>query len=379
MGIGLEEIRALRRKDRQQNRRRVTLALVVLAVLSLGYLCLRGRSLAPLPPWTVFKTLWAFLKIKLSALWQGTAYENREAIQRALPYYGELVSRFRGLVLTWLAGAILALSGTVYQIAMRNPMAVPTMLGVSSGVSLAQMILVLLYGQQVYYMAQQRYIWCYGLSLGVLLVILLLGKLAGGKRAGVTDMLLVGTVVNRGLQLVMNYLQTGMDTDTLEIYQEYAQNSQNYFNTFADVGILALVAAVVLLPLMGMRFSYNLVSFADEDGQTLGVRPAAMRVYGLVAGGILTATAMIHAGNIGMIATVTPLLCRYIYGADFKNLMGTSAIWGAALLLAANILRGFTYIGTYQIPLGNLVSLLAVPLLIWVVWKQKTAWSTYER
>jgi iron complex transport system permease protein len=215
--------------------------------------------------------------------------------------------------------------------------------------------------------------------LGVLLVILLLGKLAGGKRAGVTDMLLVGTVVNRGLQLVMNYLQTGMDTDTLEIYQEYAQNSQNYFNTFADVGILALVAAVVLLPLMGMRFSYNLVSFADEDGQTLGVRPAAMRVYGLVAGGILTATAMIHAGNIGMIATVTPLLCRYIYGADFKNLMGTSAIWGAALLLAANILRGFTYIGTYQIPLGNLVSLLAVPLLIWVVWKQKTAWSTYER
>lgn len=133
------------------------------------------------------------------------------------------------------------------------------------------------------------------------------------------------------------------------------------------------------MPIFLMCFSFNAVCFDDDDSRCLGGRPGFMRTYGLVAGGILTATAMIHAGNIGMIATVIPLLCRYVYGANFRSLMGTSALWGGITLVAANLVRSFTHVGEYQIPLGNIVSLLSIPLLLWVLWTQKTAWSTAEQ
>ncbi len=379
MQTGLKEIRALLRADKRRERRRVLLAVLLLLLLSVLYLCIMGWGYPVLSPLVVGKNLLTFFHIKLSQLHGGAYYVNRDSITVNLPYYAWCVSRLQSLLLMLLSGAVLALSGTVYQAAMRNPMAVPTMLGVSSGVSLANMILVLVYADAVYSVTTQRYLLCYGLALGSLLVILLCARLAGGKRTSVADMLIVGTVVNRVFRIVQNYIQSNMDYDTLYIYQDYAQNSQSYFNNFSDLGLLLLVGGLVLLPIFLMRFSFNAVCFQDEDTLSLGIRPGLMRTYGLVAGGLLTATAMIHAGNIGMLATVVPLMCRYIYGANFRSLLGTSALWGGIVLLLSNLLRGFAYLGEYQIPLGNLVSLLSVPLLVWILWTQKTSWSSVER
>lgn len=378
MQIGLDEIRAIRRTDKRSGRVKVLAALVVLLALALLYLCTQGLGYPMLTPATVFRNLTTFFHIKSSQLHQGEYYLNSMEITVSMPYYAWTVSRFQSLLLMLLSGAVLSLSGTVYQSAMRNPMAVPTMLGVSSGVSLAQMVMVLLYAESVYTVTTMRYILSYGFALGTLLIILICAKIVGRKKSSVADMLIVGTVINRIFRIVMNYLQSNMDSDTLYLYQDYAQNSQDYFSTFADLGMLVLVAGVVLLPIFLMRFSYNMVCFEDDDARTLGVRPGIMRTYGLIAGGVLTATAMIHAGNIGMLATVVPLLCRYVYGANFRHLIGTSALWGGITLVVANLVRSFTYVGTYQIPLGNIVSLLSVPLLLWIMWAQKSAWSTTE-
>ncbi len=379
MQTGLNEIRQILRADKRRDRKRVLLAVLLLLVLSTLYMCVMGWGYPVLSPLTVGKNILTFLQIKLSQLRGGALYLNQTAVTSELTYYAWTISRLKSLLLMWLSGAILALSGTVYQAAMRNPMAVPTMLGVSSGVSLAQMILVLMYADAVYSVKTFRYVLSYGISIGSLLLILLLAKLAGGKRSSVADMLIVGTVVNRVFRIVQNYIQSNMDYDTLYIYQDYAQNSQNYFQNFSDLGLLVLVAGVVLLPIYLMRFTYNAVCFEDEDTLSLGVRPALMRTYGLLAGGLLTATAMIHAGNIGMLATVVPLMCRYIYGANFKSLLGTSALWGGIILVLSNLARNYAYLGEYQIPLGNVVSLLSVPLLIWVLWTQKTSWTSAER
>ncbi len=379
MQIGLEQIWAIRRMERAKHRKTVLLTAAVLLILSVLFLCLRGRGMGLMNPLEVFQILLADLRVRISSLWNGAAAQNREEILGAYPYYAETIIRFKSLLLMLMAGAVLSLSGTIYQSAMQNPMAVPTMLGVSSGVSFAQMVLVILYAESAWTMRGTRYLLSYGFSFTVLLIILLLGRLAGGKKTSVADMLIVGTVINRLIQVVMNYLQSSMDEETLLLYQEFAQNSQDYFDSFLDLGILLLVSFVVLLPVFLMRFTFNLVCFADDDGMTLGINPRAMRVYGLIAGGILTSTAMIHAGNIGMLSMVVPLLCRYLTGADLRNLLGTTAAWGGITLLTANLIRIYTYMGEYQIPLGNIVSLLSVPLLIWIIWRNRSAWAVYER
>ena len=379
MQTGLEQIWEIRRIERSKHRKKVVLTAAVLLLLSMLFLCMRGRGMGMMNPGEVLGILFTDLRIRISSLWDGTAAQNRDELLKSHPYYAETVIRFKSLLLMLMAGAVLSLSGTIYQSAMQNPMAVPTMLGVSSGVSFAQMVLVFLYAESAWEMRGTRYLMSYGFSFFILLIILLLGRLAGGKKANVADMLIIGTVINRLVQIVMNYMQTMMDEDTLELYQEFAQNSQNYFNSFLDLGILLLVSSVVLLPVFLMRFTFNLVCFADDDGMTLGINPRAMRVDGLVAGGILTATAMIHAGNIGMLSMVVPLLCRYLTGADLRNLLGTTAAWGGITLLAANLIRTYTYMGEYQIPLGNIVSFLSVPLLIWIIWHNRSAWAVYER
>lgn len=373
MRIGLEQIRALRLAERKKIRKRRMLALLLMVALAIVYLCLRERGLPLHTPAFVGKSLLAFVRYKI-ALWTGAADSVAFSSSNAA-----VVVRLENMLLMLLAGAVIALSGTVYQTAMRNPMAVPTMLGVSSGVNMAQIIMVLLYAEEVYSMTTQRYVLSYGISIGVLAVIMAVGKLVGGKRFSVADLLIVGTIVNRLFQTIITYLQSNMDDETLLLYQEYAQENQDYFSSFSDLRILFLVSAIVMLPLILMRFSFNMVSFEDEDARSLGLRSSFMRFYGIFAGGVLTVTAMIHAGNIGMLATVIPLLCRYIYGADFRNLLWGSAVWGGIILMCSNLVRNYTYIGDYQIPLGNIVSLMAIPLLIWIIRKQKTAWSEVEQ
>ncbi|MCD8134112.1 MAG: iron ABC transporter permease [Clostridiales bacterium] len=382
MQTGLEQIRAIRQAEKKKQRKRRLFVLVVVIVIAVLYLCIQGRGVRIYDPFYVGRCFVSFLRIKFLSIGASSAVKSELLAQNYAVLgngYGVIIARLQNLLLMLLSGAVLALSGTVYQTSMRNPMAVPTMLGVSSGVQLAQMILVILYAEEAYNMATERYVLSYGISIGVLLVIMGAGKLVGGKRFNVSDLLIVGTIVNRLFRIVMNYLQSSMDTDTLTLYQEFAQNSQDYFDSFSDLLILVIVAAITMTPLILMRFSFNVVSFDDEDAHSVGVRAKFLRFYGIFAGGILTATAMIHAGNVGMLATVVPLMCRYIYGADFRDLLWTSAAWGGIILLCSNFIRGYTYINEYQIPLGNIISLLAVPLLIWVIRRQKTIFSTMEQ
>ncbi len=368
-------------EKKKKRKQALVIILVVLAVFFL-YMCTGGRADTLHSPLYIIKCIGILIRFKIETIAM-TVEEQAQVRDGILLSFGSgysiIIARLQKIILIFLSGAVLALSGTIYQTSMRNPMAVPTMLGVSSGVQLAQMILVLLYAEEVYNMAVQRYALSYGISIGVLLAILGAARLVGRDRTNVADLLIVGTIVNRLFQVIMNYYQSVMDDDTLLLYQEFSQESQDYFDSFSDIGMLILVSAIVLMPLILMRFTFNVVSFEDEDAYSVGVKSRFLRFYGIVAGGILTATAMIHAGNVGMLATVVPLLCRYRYGADFRDLLWTSALWGGVILTGADFVRRYTYINEYQIPLGNIISLMAIPFLIWIIRRQQRIFPSMEQ
>lgn len=378
MQTGLEQIRAIRQAEKKKQRKRRLFVLVVVIVIAVLYLCIQGRGVRIYDPLYVGRCFAAFLRIKFLSIGASSAVKSELLAQNYAVLgngYGVIIARLQNLLLMLLSGAVLALSGTVYQTSMRNPMAVPTMLGVSSGVNLAQLLLVIEYGSAVYQLTTTRYIYNYGISIAILLIVLLGGKIAGGKRASVADMLVVGTVVNRLINIVVNYLRTELDTETLTLLQEYSESSYNTYNQFYNLGILVGVSLLLLLPIFLMRFSYNAASFEDGDATSLGVCPGAMRVYGLVAGALLTTTAMLHCGNVGVMALIVPHLCRYLFGADFRRLCWGSAAGGALLMLVAEIISGFVYFEDYQIPIGNIVSLAALPVMVWVMLRERRGWE----
>lgn len=375
MGTGLEEIRSLRRQDRRAGRRAWMLLLAALVASLLLLTCCRGRGLGFVSPVEAVRDVAVFLRLQAARLFTPSLYERGAAEALGRTFYVEVMTRFRSALLLAASGAVLALSGTVYQAAMRNAMAVPTMLGVSSGVSLAQIILLLQFGEAVYSMTRTRYLYSYGIAAAVLLIVLLGGKVAGGKNASVADMLIVGTIVNRGISIVVNYLRSEMDTDMLTLYQEFSEKAYDSFNSFSNLGVLCLVSMVTLLPIYLMRFSYNAVSYEDSDATAMGVRPGTMRVYGLVSGAILTTTAMIHCGNVGMLTLMVPHLCRYLFGADFRTLFYTSACFGGLLMLLSRIISSYVYLGSYQISVGSVISLLTMPVLVWAMLRQRRGWE----
>ncbi len=375
MQTGLDRIRELRRSDGKDHRVLLALSVIVFLLLFLFQICYRGYGSGFVHPLEALNSIFTWIRIQFAGLFSLSYYDGRDQVTAALPYYAETVVRFRSALLIIVSGAVLAVSGCIYQAAMRNSMAVPTMLGVSAGVNLGQILLVWQFADQVYYMATQRYLYCYGIAAAVLVVVLAAGKIVGGKRASVADMLIVGTVVNRLINMVVNYIRTSMDTDTLAVYQEFSETSYSAFNSIENLLVLCGVSAAVTLPCFLMRYSYNAVCFDDSDARSMGLKPGVMRVYGLVAGAILTTAAMIHCGNIGMLSLIIPHLCRYLFGADFKKLFYMSAFYGSLLLLTSQMISNFIYIDTYQIPLGSVISLITMPILIWVMFRQRRGWE----
>lgn len=375
MQTGLSQIRALRKADKKITALLWTGFIVIYLACLFFIICYKGRGYGFVNPLQALENIGTFFRIQFSRIFSLPAYTNRAEIIAAHAEYAGCVSRFRTGILLTCGGGILALSGLVYQVATRNPMAVPTMLGVSSGVSLAQVLLVLNFGESVYELSKFHYIYCYGISAIALLLVLAGGKLAGGKNAGISDMLIVGTVVNRVLQLLVNYYRSQMDTDELTILQDFSEESYELYNSFGSLAILVGISLVVLLPLYALRFRYNAISFEDTDAKTMGVRPNFLRTYGMIAGALLTTTAMMFCGNVGMVAMLVPHLCRYLFGSEFTKLFWASALMGGLLMLLSEIVSQLVYMEDFQIPIGSIISLISLPLLVWAMLQQRRGWE----
>ncbi len=386
MPTGLEEFRARLRADKKQGRR----ILLVSALLFVGLivLCISVRNvtsdygnthtLTIVTPWKAVRDIYVYIKCQLISIFIGVG-NNKGGTQAWIDMMNSTdITQFENLqqlILTILSGAVLSLSGAVYQSAMRNPMAVPTMLGVNSGVNLAQALMIGTFGSQVLNIMPMYYAASYLVTAAVLALILLCGKVAGGKHMSVVDMLLAGTIINRLLNLVVNYLRDSMTEDNLLVYEEISEKAYETLNALLSIGIMLGVCILILIPVFSMRFSMNTLSFDDEDARCLGVRPTAMRLYAIIAGAILTTSAMIHYGNIGMLALLVPHMCRYVFGADFRKVLTTSAFYGAFLLTIGWYVSSFTWIGAYQIPVGSILSVVALPILLWFNFRQKHGWT----
>lgn len=355
-------------------------ALLLVGIFSFT-LCLKsGSEVGLIAPQQVAENLILWARLSWARLFQLPLYLERAALIEMHPYYFMTVARFKNTVLTFVAGAILALAGAVYQGVFRNPMAAPTMLGVTGGVNLGLLILVLTYSAEVYFMTTQRYIYCYGLALAMLLLVLLMGKIIGRNRPAVTDMLLVGLVLTQMVDVIISYYRYVMSDVDIEIMMELTMRgfSSNTSVSFAATSfyVLLLATMVGILPVHLMRSSFNAVSFSDEEAKSMGVNPEFIRIVSILGVTILVASAIIHCGNVGILALVVPHVCRYWVGASFRPLYYASIFYGGLGLVLCRAISSLIYIeGFGTFPLGPLVSLFAMPILAAALMQRRRGWE----
>ena len=376
MQTGLD-LKLLYAKEKKKNRR-LFWATVVIFLLLWGFsMCIRTSTVALISPAEAFGNLYTWIKLNFCQLFGLPGYlEAEQAIHNSATYF-ETVARFKISLMTFLAGGMLAVAGAVYQGVFKNPMAVPTMLGVSVGVDLGLLIIVLVYGGEAYMRTSERYQICYLLALVMLLIVLLAGKLISGrkKRMSVTDLLLIGVVLSQIFGVINSYYTLEMETEELLVLQELS--SGIYINTdaisFIYMGIMLIIG---FLPIFLLRFSFNATCFSADDSYSLGINPYIVSFICLLSATVLVTAAMIHCGSVGMVALVIPHFCRYIFGADSRKLFISSAVYGGLFLLICRDISASISFGIYgALPIATVVSIITAPLFVIVLLSNRRGWE----
>lgn len=267
--------------------------------------------------------------------------------------------RLPRIVLALFVGAALAVAGACFQALLRNALADPYVLGISSGAALGVIVALLV--------AQSSAIAPPFFALaGALLttaVVYLLGYRKG--RLGSHSLLLAGVITASFLSAVIIFLMTALGSRDLRSTAYWIMGDLSLY-TGIPVG---LVAAAVLA---GAALAYlhagslNVLLMGEQEAAALGVDVPRTKLAVYVAASLLTAVAVAAAGSIGFVGLLVPHLVRLVFGNDYRVLLPTSALAGAALLAAADTVAR-TMAAPTELPVGAVTAVAGAPLFIYLL------------
>lgn len=265
----------------------------------------------------------------------------------------------RALV-AFATGGALALAGLMMQALLRNPLADPYVLGVSSGASVGALLALLLSASMLVVDAAAL---VGAIGVAMLLYLLARRDLRSGQAAegGASMLLLTGVIVSA--------LCGSIVTLMLAIAPEGRLRSM----IFWLIGDLAgaplrlvpwLVLAGCLLYAMRNARAMNMVALHAENAVTLGVRVGALRMGLFFVSALLTASAVTSAGSIGFVGLVVPHACRFAFGPDHRVLIPAVALAGGAFLVLCDTLAR-TIVAPQQLPVGAITAMIGAPVFLY--------------
>lgn len=263
-------------------------------------------------------------------------------------------------------GASLAIAGCALQGIFRNPLADPSIIGVSSGAALGAVGLILLGAAPL----GPYSIPAAAFAGGLVLTLAVYGM---SRRAGRTD---VVTLILTGV--AFNAIAGGL-IGFLTFYADDAQLRNIVFWSLGSVGgatwesarTTALVAGLGILALSRFGHSLNLVALGEKEAFHLGVDTERLRLAVIALAALLTGAAVAFAGIVAFVGLVVPHILRLIMGPDHRRLLIASALLGASLLLLSDLVSR-TVAVPRELPLGVITSLAGGPYFIWLIHRTRT-------
>ncbi len=253
----------------------------------------------------------------------------------------------------FITGSLLALSGVIMQVLLRNPLADPYILGVSGGAAVGALSAILL-GLGGLWLTNAALA---GALFSVLVVFGFANKFGNWS---VTRLLLTGVVLSAGWGAIINVLLTTSSSNNVQSMLFWLMGDLSR-STVALPHYLLLLAAL----LGGMLISRSLNVFArgEMEAASLGVNVSSLRLGLYFAASLLTAIAVTIAGSVGFVGLVTPHLLRMLGARDHRILIpGALLLGGSFLVIADSLARSI--IAPQQLPVGVVTAIIGVPTFL---------------
>lgn len=268
----------------------------------------------------------------------------------------------------FVTGAMLAVSGVMMQVLLRNPLADPYILGISGGAATGALGVIVL-GISGLWITHAAF-------LGALLSVLIVFGIAGRQRSwSVTRLLLTGVVVAAGWGALIN-IMLSTSTD---------QNVQSMlFWLMGDLGQSEsaiwhyLLLLLVLLYTLSQARPLNAMAHGELQAAALGVNVPRLRLSLYFCSALLTATAVTIAGTVGFVGLIIPHMLRLLGARNHYLLLPCSALLGGSFLLMADSLAR-TIMAPQQLPVGVLTAMLGVPAFLMILHRSQSIQSSGGR
>jgi len=283
-------------------------------------------------------------------------------------------SRVPQALTAMVAGAGLAISGLQMQTVFRNPLAGPSVLGISSGASLGVALVVLLSGS-IGGVALSRLGFVgeiavtMGAIIGALSIMALIVYVSQRVRGNVT-LLIIGVMIGYVASAVIGVLKFFSVEEDVRAYViwglgSFARVSGNKVTLFVSIMAVLLPLSLLLIKTL------NLLLLGDDYARNLGLNIKRARMLVITCSGVLVAIVTAYCGPITFLGLAVPHLCRAIFlTSNHRILMPASMFAGAALALLCNLIArmpGFEG----ALPVNSVTALIGAPIVIYVLFKKR--------
>jgi iron complex transport system permease protein len=275
--------------------------------------------------------------------------------------------RLPRVLLAGLVGFSLSMGGVVFQALLRNPLADPFILGVSSGAAFGAILGIFLGFSFTLGIPSMAF-------AGALFTIYLVLAI-GSRRMGVesSSLLLTGVIINAFFTAIIMFFISAAADSRLHamLYWLYGDLSQTRIFPLA---ILAPVLALAFAVLFGYAKHLNLLTAGEDTAFQLGVDVERTKRFCLLIVSLMIGLTVSFSGLIGFVGLILPHLARMAFGADHRLLLPTASLGGAIFLIAADTLAR-TIISPSELPVGVITAFLGAPFFIYLLKSRGSQWS----
>ena len=266
--------------------------------------------------------------------------------------------RLPRVILSVLVGACLAAAGGAYQGVFQNPMASPDILGASAGAGFGAALAILLG-------ASSAWITMGAFTASLLTVALVFTVSRHAKGDRVLGLILAGVMISSLFQSGTSFLKLVADPNNQLPQITYWLMGSLSGAKWSDIGFVLIPMLAGLIPLLLLRWQFNVITMGDDDARAMGVNPQRIRLLIVICSTLVTASAVSVSGMIGWVGLVIPHMMRRIIGNDYRFLMPASMLGGGIfLLIVDNVSRNAT---TSGIPIGILTAFIGAPFFLWLI------------
>jgi len=275
--------------------------------------------------------------------------------------------RLPRVMLAFLVGGCLAMSGAVCQSILRNPLASPYILGVSSGASLGAGIIIIS-GVTLPFM--------FGFSLPLtgfifgLLTVFFVASFSSRIDRSMSNntIILCGMVLSLFLNAILTTLSAVFSDDLrrIALWQmgSFAMRGWSY------VGLLLPFFIIGTIGIFLHTKEMDILSFGDEQAKSAGVETERLRKKLLALCAVLTGAAVALSGVIGFVDLIAPHAARRIIGSRHKHLLPMSFLLGGSLMVCADLIAR-TVISPSELPVGAITAIIGAPFFAWVYFHRR--------